>query len=284
MFGVVFRIFLSSGASRGSLYGVASLKVEKSHFLQYEKKGPKNRKNEVKLHPPRRRHLKHSMILRVFGTIFSNLWLRKCYDQSCHLQEARGSLGPKSPKRLKKVFSGLPARNIKEVSRKSSRTQETQNHGEIFGEKTLVKPNLIFGEKPPKTISLANSTVLRTRHRHSPRTLPSLRSAQRKQAEVKGLSVLALCRLERQARGTKRATKVGVLCSLCRHVSLVGLSLLNCIRWRLGLGPSNSRLQREHSVVARLSKGGGDYALNDFGGARISRVKPPSNGNSRWEM
>ena len=129
--------------------------------------------------------------------------------------------------------------------------------GEIFGEKHLVKPNLIFGEKLPQKISLANSTILRTRHRHIPITLPSLRSAQRKQAEVKGFRVLALCRLERQTRGTKRGTKAGVLCSLRRHVSLVGLSLLNCIRWRLGLGSSNSRLQREHLVVARFSKGGG---------------------------
>ena len=126
-----------------------------------------------------------------------------------------------------------------------------------FRRKNFGKAKPDFRRKTAPKISLANSTVLRRRHRHIPRTLPSLRSAQRKQAEVKGLCVLALCRLERQTRGTKRGTKFGVLCSLCRHVSLVGLSLLNCIRWRLGLGPSNSRLQREHSVVARLSKGGG---------------------------
>ena len=123
--------------------------------------------------------------------------------------------------------------------------------------KTLVKTNLAFGEKPPKDISLANST----RHRHISRTLPSLRLAHRKQAEVKGLCVFTLSRLERQARGTKMGTKVGVLCSLCSHVSLVGLSPRNCIRWRQGVGPSNSRLQREHSVVARVSKGGGGAML-----------------------
>ena len=156
------------------------------------------------------------------------------------------------------AWRNLPAKFAGEICRRKLPAKFAAEFvGEFFGEKTLVKPNLIFGEKPPNKISLANSTVLRTRHRHIPRTLPSLRSAQRKQAEVKGLCVLALCRLERQARGTKRATKIGVLCSLCCHVSLVGLSLLNCIRWHLGLGPSNSRLQREHSVVAGLSKGGG---------------------------
>ena len=130
-----------------------------------------------------------------------------------------------------------------------------------FRQKRLVKTSLIFGEKPLQKISLATSTVLKTRHRPIPRTLPSLRLAQRKQAEVKGLCVFALCRLERQARGTKRGIEVGVLCSLCSHVSLVGLSLLHCIRWRPGLGPSNSRLQREHSVVARISKRGEGASL-----------------------
>ena len=107
----------------------------------------------------------------------------------------------------------------------------------LFGENTLVKPSLIFGKKPPKKVSLANCTVLKTRHRHIPR------SAQRKQAEVKGLGVFTLCRLERQARGTKRGTKVGVLCSLCSHVSLVGLSLRNCIRWRLDSRARTQQLQ-----------------------------------------
>ena len=45
--------------------------------------------------------------------------------------------------------------------------------GEIFGENSLVKTSLIFGEKPPLKISLANSTVLKTCHRHIPRTLPA---------------------------------------------------------------------------------------------------------------
>ena len=60
-------------------------------------------------------------------------------------------------------------------------------------------------------------------------------------------------------------------------MSLVGLSLPNCIRWRLGLGPKNSRLQREHSVFARVSKGGGGYALNDlkFLVCMKTRVKTP---------
>ena len=50
-------------------------------------------------------------------------------------------------------------------------------------------------------------------------------------------------------------------------MSLVGLSLRNCIRWPLGLGPSDSRLQKEYSVVAGVFKSEGRYALNDFGGA-----------------
>ena len=51
-------------------------------------------------------------------------------------------------------------------------------------------------------------------------------------------------------------------------MSLVGLSLRNCIRWPLGLGPSDSRLQKEYSVVARVSTREGRYALNDVGGAQ----------------
>ena len=39
--------------------------------------------------------------------------------------------------------------------------------------------------------------------------------------------------------------------------SIVGLSLRNCLRCRLRLGPSDSRLQKEHSVVARVLRGGG---------------------------
>ena len=57
-------------------------------------------------------------------------------------------------------------------------------------------------------------------------------------------------------------------------MSLVGLSLRNCIRWPLGLGPSDSRLQKEYSVVARVSKREGRYALNDFGGARTQGESP----------
>ena len=87
-------------------------------------------------------------------------------------------------------------------------------------------------------------------------------------AQVKGLSVFKLCRLQQQASGTKRGTKVGVLCYFCSHVSLVGLSLRNCTRWPLGLRPSDSRLQKEYSVVARVSKREGRYGFNDFGGAR----------------
>ena len=40
----------SRGASGGSLRGGASFKVEKAHFAAW-KKGPENRKNEVKLPP-----------------------------------------------------------------------------------------------------------------------------------------------------------------------------------------------------------------------------------------
>ena len=36
-------------------------------------------------------------------------------------------------------------------------------------------------------------------------------------AEIKGLCVFTLCRLERQARGTKKGTKAGVFCSLSKH-------------------------------------------------------------------
>ena len=50
----------SSGASGGSFQGGASLKVEKAHFAAW-KKGPENRKHEVKLRPPLCRPLKHSM-------------------------------------------------------------------------------------------------------------------------------------------------------------------------------------------------------------------------------
>ena len=40
-----------------------------------------------------------------------------------------------------------------------------------FSAKKKIKTILIFGEKPPPNISLANSTVLKTCHRHIPRTL-----------------------------------------------------------------------------------------------------------------
>ena len=58
-----------------------------------------------------------------------------------------------------------------------------------------------------------------------------------------------------------RGTKAGVLCSLCSHIRFVGLSLRNYIRWRLRLGPSDSRFQREHSAVVRVSKGAGGATL-----------------------
>ena len=57
-------------------------------------------------------------------------------------------------------------------------------------------------------------------------------------------------------------------------MSLVGLSLCNCTRWPLGLGPSDSRLQKEYSVVAKVSKREGRYALNDSGGARNQGENP----------
>ena len=54
----------SSGASRGSftgfLHGGASLKGEKAHSTAW-KKGPENRKDEVKLRPPQCCSLKHSL-------------------------------------------------------------------------------------------------------------------------------------------------------------------------------------------------------------------------------
>ena len=56
-------ILYSRGASGGCLHGGASLKGEKAHFAAW-KKGPENRKNDVKLRPPLCRPLKHSMIYR----------------------------------------------------------------------------------------------------------------------------------------------------------------------------------------------------------------------------
>ena len=73
-----------------------------------------------------------------------------------------------------------------------------------------------------------------TRKLHRSQNVPSthpknptcfLRGRPEGAAQVKGLCVFTLCRLQRQASGTKRGTKVGVLCYLCSHVSLVGLSL-----------------------------------------------------------
>ena len=51
--------------------GVQDLKVEKTHFATW-KKGPENRKDEVKLRPPLCRPLKHSMSVRGRGHEDSN--------------------------------------------------------------------------------------------------------------------------------------------------------------------------------------------------------------------
>ena len=53
--------------------------------------------------------------------------------------------------------------------------------GKIFCNKKLVKPSLIFSKKPPKRNFTCELHLSQSCHRHIPRTLPSLRSAQRKQ-------------------------------------------------------------------------------------------------------
>ena len=63
-----FVFVFSSGASGGSLHGGAIFKVEKTHFSAW-KRGPENRKNEVKLRPPLCRPLKHSMTFKGFRTL-----------------------------------------------------------------------------------------------------------------------------------------------------------------------------------------------------------------------
>ena len=139
-----------------------------------------------------------------------------------------------------------------------------------------------FGKDKPdfrRKTTPKNFTCKLHRSQNVPSTHPKnparfLRGRPEGAAQVKGLCVFKLCRLQRQASGTKRGTKVGVLCYLCSHVSLVGLSLRNCTRWPLGLGPSNSRLQKEYSVVARVSQREGRYGFNDFGGARNQGESP----------
>ena len=54
----------------------------------------------------------------------SSFWCCNLAIGSRHIQESRGLLGPKSPKSLKKVFPGLPARSVKKVSKKSQMTRK----------------------------------------------------------------------------------------------------------------------------------------------------------------
>ena len=104
----------------------------------------------------------------------------------------------------------------------------------------------IFGESRPNfsTCKLHRSQKAPPTH---PKTLAFSVVGPKETAEVKGLCVFTICRLERQARGTMRGAKAGCSLSFCSHVSLVGLSLRKCIRWHLGLGPSDSRLHRNFS-------------------------------------
>ena len=152
-----------------------------------------------------------------------------------------------------------------------------------FRQKMFGKTKPDFRQKTTQTNFTCISAILKTCHRHIPRTLPSLRSARGNSSGQATLCVHAL-QIERQLRGTKRGTKAGVLCSLYCHVSLVGLSLCTCIRWRLRLGPSGSRLQREHSVGLRGFLGGrGATPWMIFVG-RKNQGDNPSDGHSQREM
>ena len=65
----------------------------------------------------------------------------------------------------------------------------------------MFKAKSDFRQKPPKNISLANSTVLKMCHRHIPRTLPSLRSARGSSSGQGALCVHALPPRKRHEEG-----------------------------------------------------------------------------------
>ena len=113
-----------------------------------------------------------------------------------------------------------------------------------------------FGKDKPdfrRKTNPQNFTCKLHRSQNVPSTHPKnpacfLRGRPEGAAQVKGLCVFTLCRLQRKQAARRGVTKLGVLCYLCSHVSLVGLSLRNCIRWPLGLGPQ--RLQTSEGIFS----------------------------------
>ena len=105
------------------------------------------------------------------------------------------------------AWRNLPAKSAGEICQLNLPAKFAAEFvGEIFGENKLGKTSLIFGEKPPPKISLANSTVLKTCHRHIPRTLPAFFEVGRRE-QLRSRDSVCSCSADASA---KQAARRGV--------------------------------------------------------------------------
>ena len=155
--------------------------------------------------------------------------------------------------RRRNLLANLPAKFVGEICGGICRRN--------FRQKKLVKTSRIFRRKTtPKnfTCKLHRSQNVPSTHPKNPACFFS-RSARGSSSGQGTLCVHALQTPAPSKRHEEGYQSWGFLLSL-QSRELCGI-VTACIRWPLGLGPSGSRLQKEYSVVARVSKRGGGGAL-----------------------